>query len=305
MTDAHQNRDGGPANPADLRPSPSAADMADALRSGVAVRRRHEAATPGGADAARLAALGDLEGLGPVAKAGAAAPVVRFGRQLLQLFLRPWLAMQTIFNLEIGRRFDESATIVRDLRRRVPLIEDGLQSLDTRLRALEAVRPGGEDVVRRPHTDSSYVQRLFIHSRLPPPPARVLLQGDAGDVIERELVSLGYRVTRSVSGDVDAVVARIDGRSGVAMDEGVLPLFGVMEAVGDAGMVVLLLEAPGGGSVALNNRLSEIAASRHWQVRETLVTADAGWRAVPHPPDDAVVIAMMLVRDRRSDVSDR
>jgi len=234
MTDAPQNRDAAAASSGDLRPSPSAADMADALRSGVALRRRHEAATPG-ADAARLMVLGDLEGLGPVAKPGATAPVVRFGRQLLQLFLRPWLAMQTIFNLEIGRRFDESATIVRDLRRRVPLIEDGLQSLDTRLRALEAVRPGGEDVVRRPHTDSSYVQRLFIHSRLPPPPARVLLQGDAGDVIERELVSLGYRVTRSVSGDVDAVVARIDGRSGVAMDEGVLPLFGVMEAVGDAG----------------------------------------------------------------------
>ena len=304
MTDAHQNRDAGSVNPGDLRPSPSAADMADALRSGVAVRRRHEAATPG-ADAARLAALGDLEGLGPVAKPGAAAPVVKSGRRLLQLFLRPWLAMQTIFNREIGRRFDESATIVRDLRRRVPLIEDGLHSLDARLRALEAVRPGGEDVARRPHTDSSYVQRLFIHSRLPPPPARVLLQDAAGEVIERELVNLGYRVDRSMSGDVDVVVARIDVRAGVAIDESVLPLFGVMDVVGAARMAVLLLDAPGGGSVVLSNRVAEIAASRHWHVRETLVTTDAGWRAVPTPPDDTVIIGMMLVRDSRSDVSDR
>jgi len=304
MTDAPQNRDAAAASSGDLRPSPSAADMADALRSGVALRRRHEAATPG-ADAARLMVLGDLEGLGPVAKPGATAPVVRFGRQLLQLFLRPWLAMQTIFNREIGRRFDESATIVRDLRRRVPLLEDGLQNLDMRLRALEAVRPGGADVPRGPHADRSYVQRLFIHSRLPPPPVSVLLLGDVGDEIERELMNLGYRVDRSVGGDVDAVVARMDTRSATALDAGVLPLIGIMDGVGAARVAILLLDVTGDGSAALTGHLGEIAAARHWQVRETLVMTDADWRAVAAAPADAGTIGMLLVPDSRSDVPDR
>src|SRR5690606_23956018 len=90
-----------------------------------------------GVDAARLRPLGDLEGLPPVAKPGLASPVIRFVRRVLRGFLRPWLAVQTTFNHEIADRLDESAAVVRDLHRRVPALETGLQDLDTRLRQLE------------------------------------------------------------------------------------------------------------------------------------------------------------------------
>jgi hypothetical protein len=149
------------------------------------------------------------------------------------------------------------------------------------------------------------MQRLFVHSRLPPPPACVLVQGDVGDEIERELMNLGYSVVRSVSSSVDAAVVKIDVQSRVAMDGGALPLSGVMDDVGTARVAVLLLDAPADGSLALSKHLGEIAASRHWQVRETLVAADAGWCAVSTPPDDRVIIGMTLVRDSRANVSDR
>src|SRR5688572_5169868 len=109
-----------------FHPSPDAREMADALRSGAAVRRSQVDTGDPGADAARLSALGDLEGLPPLAKPGPAAPLVKGARALLRLFLRPWLATQTIFNREIGRLLDAMLTAVRDLLRRMTRFEEGI-----------------------------------------------------------------------------------------------------------------------------------------------------------------------------------
>jgi SAM-dependent methyltransferase len=182
----------------DFRPSPTAQAIADALRAGVAVRRDAAAGVPEG-DAARLLDLGDLEGVAPAAQPGAHAPFVRFARRLLQVFLRPWLAAQSIFNREIVLRVDELTVSARDAERRMPRLEQALHDLEDRLRRMEAV---GQDTAAgtRPRREEGpgpgalAIQRMFVHSRLPRPPARILNIGDPGRGVALELANFGFDV---------------------------------------------------------------------------------------------------------------
>jgi hypothetical protein len=178
--------------------------VADALRASLAVRQRL-AAEGEGDDGARLRDLGDLEGLPPVAKPGIAAPAVKYARKVLQAFMRPWLAAQTIFNREVARRFQSMRTVVHDLERRTPHLESGLQHLEERILALERERnpePGPRGDARR-KVETNGIERMFVHSRLPPPPARVLLVGSSASAIAPELRSFGFDVaeTDPVQGD--------------------------------------------------------------------------------------------------------
>ena len=200
----------------DLRPDADAPQMAEALRSGFALRRGLEAVPPGG-DAARLGELGDLEGLPPLAKPGPAAPVIKVVRRVLQVFLRPWLATQTIFNRELARRFGESVTVLRDLRRRMPLAEESLQALDDRLRRIEEASGRAVSTI----DGRVQLQHMFVHSRLPPPPGRVLLLGDDDTPLRDELAMLGYTI--DAGGEADAMVLTVDAPAAGAL-QGAVPL---------------------------------------------------------------------------------
>jgi SAM-dependent methyltransferase len=178
-------------------PSPTARQVADELRSSLTVRRRLSAQDEG-EDAARLRDLGNLEGFPPVAKPGPAAPFVKGLRRVLLVFVRPWLATQTIFNRELARRFQDVATTARDLERRAPRLEQAVDDLDERIRALERDRTGSGSrarVVEAPVGDVASVERLFVHSRLPRPPGRVLVEGPAGAAIAADLTAFGFDVT--------------------------------------------------------------------------------------------------------------
>ena len=181
-----------------FEPSQSAELLADALRSRVAIERRLSAEDQG-EDEARLRTLGDLEGLPPMAKPGAGAFVIRRIRAVLRAFLRPWLAAQTIFNHESARRFQAMLTTVRDLERRTPNLEESIGHLELRLRALEREPHTGarreEDEPRQPTIDpDDEVERMFVHSRLPRPPARVLAAGSRAAVLAPGLRAFGFDV---------------------------------------------------------------------------------------------------------------
>ena len=277
----------------DLTPDADAAQMVEALRSGAALRRGLEKSGPH-ADGARLAALGDLEGLPPLAKPGAAAPAIRFARRVLQVFLRPWLAAQTIFNRELAHRFDDSVTVVRDLRRRVPLIEESLQALDDRLRQVEGQRrlPSETPLV----ADGTYLQRLFVHSRLPPPPARVRLVGEVDEGLRGELATLGYTVVSSV-GDAeqaDAVVALVasDGR---VLRPGIIPTESLAPR-GRAVMIVTCSDERAPPREAIAAALPSLVVSEI----QFLGSGAAGWQLTGSPDNGARAV---LVCARRPDAS--
>ena len=231
----------------EFRPSPDARELADALRSGLAVRRSRLDADAYGAEEARLRELGDLEGLPPVAKPGPAAPFVKFVRKILQVFLRPWLAVQTIFNRELARRFQNTITSVRDLERRAPHIEKSLEQLTARIRQLEERHdvPDGS----RPHVpgdtiDSESLERMFLHSRMPRPPARVLNLGNAGITAATELASFGFDVWSVDARPIDFTHPRIRRCRSIA---GALPFadatFDVVVSLSAAADVTLLDES--------------------------------------------------------------
>ena len=123
--------------PPELEPSPTAQEMADSLRSGLETRRRYFGDDPS-ADASRLRAAGDVEGLPPHARPGAAAPVIRWMRGALRAVLRPWLAAQTVFNREVATQLGDTMRAVRDLERRLPLLEKAIQHVDARTQCLDA-----------------------------------------------------------------------------------------------------------------------------------------------------------------------
>jgi hypothetical protein len=194
-TDGHDGADAPTSNEVSFTPSSDAPQMADALRASLAVRRRLAAEGEGDAGA-RLRELGDLEGLPAVAKPGAAAPAVRFARKVLQAFMRPWLAAQTIFNREAARRFQSMLTAVQDLERRTPHLESGIRHLEDRILTLERrLDPEpGQPPAPRLEVGTDGIERMFVHSRLPAPPARVLLLGPSAAAVGPELRSFGFDV---------------------------------------------------------------------------------------------------------------
>ena len=99
-----------PPSSEEFSPSPGAPAVADALRSGLAVRRVQLDEGDSDSGGARLRALGDLEGLPPAAKPGPAAVLVRRLRQVLQVLRRWWpLLAYTIVEIVIPWYFLSTA----------------------------------------------------------------------------------------------------------------------------------------------------------------------------------------------------
>lgn len=276
-----------PPSTSDFAPSPSAPQLADALRADVAVRRRLSA-EDAGEDAARLTALGDLDGLLPVAKPGPGAPVIRRVRAVLRAFLRPWLAAQTIFNREIARRFQTMVTDVRDLDRRAPRLEEAVHRLEERILRLERSNREGAPLGAADAPDReagiASLERMFVHSRLPRPPARVLASAPDAAVIAPELESFGFDVLVADVTSVDAaafdVVLHLDASGGnQAGIESVRQLVtAAARALVAGGRLVLSLRPnpAGSGTTADHAELTALLDAFH--VEEALVAWHDGVR---------------------------
>lgn len=191
-----------------FEPSPTAREMAGALRSGVSARLRDfEAATPD-EDLAHLRALGGLDEVPAVAKPTGWAVLVRAARRALGGLLRPWLSAQTAFNRAIADKSVESGVTALVVSRRVAELERSVHLLDERLRALEG--PGVRTRTEAVRLDRDTLLRLIVQSRMLPPPARVLVRGSR--VIAQDLITVGYDVLEAVhrqeqaGGSFDAVV---------------------------------------------------------------------------------------------------
>src|SRR5688572_7847389 len=151
--------------------SRDAQQLADALRTRHTARREQPDDDELSADLQRL---GDIESIPAVARPGVTAGPMKAARSVLRVLLRPWLAVQTQTNREVARRLQRVSSHVSHLLRRTPEMEESLQHLDARLRAIErrgvvsvaspAIEPGLADV-----------ERMFVHMHLGRPPARVLI----------------------------------------------------------------------------------------------------------------------------------
>src|SRR5687767_1841144 len=173
------------SNERTFRERPSAQELADALRV------QHEARVGKGrrdpAIPAQLRQLGDIDSIPPVAKPGAGAPLIKMARAVLRVFLRPWLAVQTLFNQELLKRMLEIERDLADLERRTPRIQDGLHQLERRLQALEAPFPREVRASETTVPELRAIERAFVHSRVPRPPARALFIGAADAALVSEL----------------------------------------------------------------------------------------------------------------------
>jgi hypothetical protein len=279
-----------------FEPSPTAREMAEALRGGVSSRLRDfEAATPD-EDLARLRALGAVDEVPAVAKPTGWAAVVRALRRVLSGLLRPWLTAQTTFNRAVAEKSVESTLVAFALSRRVAELERSVHLLNERLRSFEG---GGT----RPDTDAMRLDRdtllrLIVQSRMPPPPGRVLVCGSG--VIARDLAAFGYEVIesevrheRSTEG-FDAVVwlsedAHGDERSRSRWSAELPRLL----RTGGRGIVVHAPgDAPGEGSVdglSLNSWLIAQEDESGWTVVEESMAVAAA-RRDPAPGQLTVVV---------------
>jgi SAM-dependent methyltransferase len=190
----------------------SARQLAQAMREGLEKRRYlggsrldclarlslHEARNA-------LAANGDLAKLPPLARPGLLAWPIRFCRRILRTFLRPWLAVQSQHNRLVGevleglnrevqvlkawieKDFDEMVN--RELGPRGRIAGAGLWFNPAVAVQFHDGRPEVRLVSER------ILESIFVHTRLPSPPARVLDLGCAESTNALEIASLGYQVT--------------------------------------------------------------------------------------------------------------
>jgi hypothetical protein len=188
-----------------FREDPDAQRLADALRTRYTARREQPDDDELSADLRRL---GDIEAIPAVAKPGVTAAPMKAARAVLRVLLRPWLAVQTQTNHEVARRLQRVAGHVSHLLRRTPEIEDSLQHLDARLRAIErhgtaspaspALEPGLADL-----------ERMFVHMHLGRPPARVLVLGSTAS-LSTEIAAFGFDVAPASDERLDIVIALPD-----------------------------------------------------------------------------------------------
>jgi SAM-dependent methyltransferase len=94
-------------------------------------------------------------------------------------------------------------TSVRDLERRAPHAEKGLEHLLARVQQLEErLAPPNlsqQDAGGDPGADRS-IERMFVHSRIPRPPSRVLTLDDGATGVAMELAAFGFDVWVSDDG---------------------------------------------------------------------------------------------------------
>ena len=184
------------------RASPAAADphvqqLAEAMRAGL--ERRHwpgalpvnslAAGSLASESGAALLQYADLLHFPAVARPGLFTRLIRFLRRAVRPLIRPWLAVQTEFNRHTLQSLQE---VYRELGFLKARVEDLQEQAEGRAPDLEppAAAMGHLDTA----ASECILERIFVHTRLPPPPARVLGLGAAAQTGALELASFGYRV---------------------------------------------------------------------------------------------------------------
>jgi hypothetical protein len=284
--------------------SRDAQQLADALRTRHTARREQPDDDELSADLQRL---GDIESIPAVARPGVTAGPMKAARSVLRVLLRPWLAVQTQTNREVARRLQRVSSHVSHLLRRTPEMEESLQHLDARLRAIErrgvvsvaspAIEPGLADV-----------ERMFVHMHLGRPPARVLILGAAASLFD-EIAAFGFDAANaSAPGDLfDVVIALPDSGGGqddldeVAREAAqLLPPGGMLlGAWRDTALSVAPpTDAPPAGATAswrswFEPRVVSTAerGERGWTVREQ-GSAQTDARAAVHPRANVMIQAL-------------
>lgn len=181
--------------------SPAAADaphvrqLADAMRAGLEQRHR-PGTSPVGIPAGSLAAesgaalmqSADLLHFPAVARPGSFHRLIRFLRGTVRPLIRPWLAVQTEFNRHTLQTLQG---VYRELGLLRAQVEELQERADGRSPGVEApaVAAGQTEAA-----SACVLERIFVHTRLPPPPARVLALGGAAGTSALELASFGYSV---------------------------------------------------------------------------------------------------------------
>lgn len=296
----------------DFKPDSDAKPLADALRAGTEMRS-HLSESQRGEDEARLGSLGDLEGLTAVAKPGPAAPLMKAARRVLHVLVRPWLSMQTIYNRELARRFQQVTTRTHDLDRRVPQIEHAMQTLEERLDGLVSSRPAQEPsdpiVVR---LESLFA--LYAHSRLPAPPARILVCGPA-EHMAASLVSFGFdvRMLGSRPGMTGVGVHHLDSTASLgdaSCDAAIWHRLDTSQVGPISSREIARVLVPGGQlftstRMAVYDAVMAAAQFEPLEIRSTLLLqqANGSWSAIGTPDGGDETVA--FVDARRSDVPDR
>jgi ubiquinone/menaquinone biosynthesis C-methylase UbiE len=153
----------------------------------------------------------DLLAFPPIAKPGLLARPVRWMRQVWKALIRPWLGVQTEFNrltLEVLQGLQQE---VNTLHRRIEECNEAIEKTYPAVANRElshngkiargglwfnppiAVELQGEQPVLAAVSER-ILEHIFVHTRLPPPPARLLDLGCAESTLAIELASFGYRI---------------------------------------------------------------------------------------------------------------
>jgi SAM-dependent methyltransferase len=198
---------------------PSVQELAQAMRAGVENRRMRGVLPPSFSPSARFSAETrnalerhlDLLAFPPIAKPGPMARPMKFLRRIWKGLIRPWLGVQTEFNrltLEvlqglqhemhaIHRRIDECNELIEkcypaavncELSHHGKIAKAGLWFNPPIVVELQNDRPVLAAVSER------IVEHIFVHTRLPKPPARILDLGCAESTTAVEMASFGYQV---------------------------------------------------------------------------------------------------------------
>ncbi len=176
--------------------APHVRQLAEAMRAGL--ERRHRpgpspvgipATAPSSDSGASLLQHADLLHFPAVARPGPFHRLIRLLRGTVRPLIRPWLAVQTEFNRHILQTLQGVYRELGLLRARV---EELQEQADGRSAAVEspAVAAGQPEAA----ASACILERVFVHTRLPSPPARVLSLGGAAATNALELASFGYAV---------------------------------------------------------------------------------------------------------------
>ena len=234
--------------------SRTAEQMAAGLRQAHAARG-HERPDPD-ETAASLRALGDLERIPAVARAGPASLPIKAARAVLRVLLRPWTAVQTQANHEVARRLAELSASAHDITRRVPQVEDSVVHLERRLRSLEG-RPDDLAPHSRAPIELSRLECAFVQMHLGPAPGRVLVLASQPR-FATELAAFGFEVSWLPSSPSSPLASVLDPTPGVqVLDAANVPpaVFDIVVRLPEDGAPLLMAGAVAATALRLEGRL--------------------------------------------------
>jgi SAM-dependent methyltransferase len=194
-------------------------ELAFAMREGLESRRVFGAgecsqASLGSLDAETRNAMrfhADVLGFPPVAKAGPFGKVMRCLRALAKIVIRPWLGVQTEFNRLSLETLQNTFREIEGLKTR---LEQCAETIERYYQEAVSCELGPHGKIARAglwfnppiavdirNTQPEIIavkerilEHMFVHTRLPPPPARVLDLGCAESICALEMASFGYEV---------------------------------------------------------------------------------------------------------------